>query len=133
MSKSKFENISNNPIPEEKSAEEIKKEMLDAGSYETGGIYSKEIYSKEQKEHIELREPKKLFELKQGDEFLIPGSDRRYRVSVKYKEDKITAREKGTSNIIELNDGNLEVIHVFYEESAEEVIEKPEEENEKHK
>ena len=95
MPKSKFENIPIDPISEKKSAEEIKKE------------------EPEEKEHIELGDPKELFRLKQGDEFLIPGSDHQYRLSVKYRKDKITAREKGTSNIIELNNGDLNLIILF--------------------
>ena len=113
MSKSKFENISNKPIPEEKSAEEIK--------WNTFKI-KKEKEEKEKEKHIELEEltePIRLFRLKQGDEFFIPGSDRRYRISVKYGENRITAREKGTSNIIELNDGNLQVIHIYTEPKNE--------------
>ena len=97
MPESKFENIPISPTPEKKSAEEIKKE---------------EPEKKEQKEHIRSEELTKLIKLKEGDEFLIPGSDCWYRVSVKYRENKITAREKGTSNIIELN-GDLEVIPIF--------------------
>ncbi len=111
--KSKFENIPIDPILGKKSEKEIKREERINKAILTS--------QKEQKEHIESGNPTELFRLKQGDEFLIPGSDRQYRLLVKYKskkdniykEDKTTAREKGTSNIIELNDGNLIVTPIL--------------------
>ncbi|MDD3491737.1 MAG: hypothetical protein PHG13_02150 [Candidatus Pacebacteria bacterium] len=52
-----------------------------------------------------------LINLNIGDEFLIPETDIEYKVLVKYAKDRITAREKGTPNIITFN-GELKVIPV---------------------
>lgn len=92
MLNSKFEHILYNKNPKK---EEVK-------------INKKEKLEKEKKEPKTLV---KLIRLKQGNHFLIPGSDIKYRLLVKYKHNKITAREIGTSNVIEL-DGETKIIPV---------------------
>lgn len=92
MAGSKFENIPIKPNIEQKSPNDSEQQ------------------EKQQKEKdIQLENRVKLINLQIGDEFLIPGSDIRYRVSVKYAKNRITAREKGTVNVVEL-DGELEII-----------------------
>lgn len=54
----------------------------------------------------------KLINLKIGDYFSIPESNSRYKILVKYSNERITAREEGTENIVTFK-GEQAIIPLF--------------------